>query len=357
MPTALGTKAIMGVKKQTVYATPLAVSSTGDKVPLLSEGIEFDYTDVLHEYLFGNAGIPGRQRVFEPVSGSIECEIPYTEKNGTEFVSASVLIALAMGTATWDAAQTSNRITLLDDLNVFGTIAVDKGHHATKVWEITGAMVNSMTLSGSAEESLKGSFDIIAYDMAIDNSTNTVSLLAGMPNDVPTLVLFKDFTFRIGDQAGALGDGDRVNLSAFSLSLNNNLSPPEQSTIETGHTDQKQTLQPVRNGFREVTLEITIPRYDADTFIDFLTNDTNLQADLLGTHPSAGGTEFDIIMPNLKVESISAPIAGAGLVVQTVTLRCFRRNSASDMTFSDGSTTDTGELWIETDDERTGVIF
>ena len=55
--------------------------------------------------------------------------------------------------------------------------------------------------------------------------------------------------------------------------------------------------------------------------------------------------------------SPQAPVAGAEALTQTITLRALKRNSDSDVTFSDGATTDDGEVWIETDDERTASIL
>lgn len=351
----LGIGVIMGARKEAAYGTELDVSSTGDRIPVLSEGIEFDNVDIVHEHLFGSAGVPATQRVFEPVTGSLECNIPYTVKSGTEFVSADVLLALGMGTCTFPAD--SNQLTFQDELAVYGTIAWDKGHHATKVWEAVSCFVNAFTLSCNANEAMVGTFEIQAYDIEIDDTENSVAKLATLPTDIPDLVIFSDFIFRIGDQAGTLAAGDQIAISSFTLSVNNNLTAPEQSTLPaSGTLNVFQPIQPVRNGFREVTLEITLPRYDADTFIDFRTNDTNLQAEFFGTQPTSS-EEFDILFPNLKVTNVSAPVAGPEAINQTVTFKCLRRNSASDIVFADGGGTNNGECWIELDNDRTAVVF
>jgi hypothetical protein len=351
MPVGIGTKTIMGSKKETTFRTKVAVI---EKLPIYSEGIEFDYTDVMHEYLYGGAGSQGSQRVMESVTGSVEMTVPYTVKSGSNFVSASLPIALGMGASAY--SDGGNQITFADDLNVFGTFAWDKGHHASSVWQATSCYVNSFTLACNAGEAMTLSCDLIAYDLAINATTNSVSGLAALPTDAGDLVLFSDFVFQIGDQAGALGTGDQESINSFTISVNNNLSDSEQTTPEGDHTDSKKTIQPVRNGFREVTLEIGLPRYSSDTFVDFLNNQTKLQATLLATQPSSS-EEFDIIFPNLKVESVSAPVGGSGVIAQTVTMRALVRNSASDVTFSGGSATDAGEMWIETDDGRTASIL
>ena len=359
MGTSIGYKAIMGAAKETTYSTAVAPT---DAVPLLTEGIEFNYEQKLYDWLQGSAGISGSKRTFKGVSGALEAEVLYTVKSGAAFVSSDLLIALAMGTATWDAGQGSNRITLLDDLNVFGTLAWDKDVHATAPWEATSCLVNQMVLSASEKEGLKISLDLMIEALAYQGGTVTVSNLAALPTDVAPPVLFKDFVFQIGDHAGALDANDKTAISEFSLTLNNNLGGYQQATpdqtnqLSYNHTDALIPILPGRDGLREVLFEFVIPRYAADTFQVYLANDTDLQALLLGTDP-ASSEEFDIIIPNLKVESIAAPVEGPGLVTQTVTCRCFKRNSTSDVKFSDASTTDVGEVWIETDNSRTAAIF
>jgi len=353
MSVGLGTTTVMGVKEESSFRSRIEVT---DRVPLLSEGIDFENVDVLHDYLHGDAAIPASQRAFEPVKGSVEMNMCYTEKD-TSFVSATVPLALGMGTVEGKTAQGSYMITFQDALAKFGTYAWNKGHHASKVWQAISCYVNSFTLACNQQEPLKLTQELIAYDLKVDDTTNNVTVLNALTDDVPGLILFSDFIFRIGDQAGALSASDQVAISAFTLTVNNNLTEAQQATTEnSGHTDVFQSLQPVRNGFREVTLEITIPRYSSDTFFDFRTNDTNLQAEFFGTHPSTS-YEFDILFPNLKIESVSAPVSGAEALEQTITMRCLKRNSASDIAFGDASTDD-GEVWFETDDERAdGDLF
>ncbi len=362
MSTGLGIKGIMGLAKQTAYET--AVDAT-DKVLFLSEGIQIEDEFINHEYLYGGAGTPDTDLVFTPVVGPVEAVIPYTEKNGSAFVSTDSLIALAMGTATWVAAQTNNTVTFADNLEVNGTVAVDKGINsgAGAVWESIGTMINAMTISGSAGEFISASFEVQSKQLKIASTQNTPTEMLALPDDIPSLLSFSDLTFRIGDQANALGAGDNTGISSFTLSINNNLSEPQQSTPAASlidaaadtyvHSDAKQPIKPRRNGFRECTLEITMPRYEADTFLDFRSNETNLQAQFTFTD---GTNSFWIYLPNLKITAVSAPIAGAEAIEQTITLTCLRYNSHGYMTFQDGSTTDDGEVWIEMSNERTAVI-
>ena len=184
MSNALGIKGIMGLGKEATFRTP--VNAT-DRLLMLSEGINFDYSDALHEYLQGGAGIPGMERLFEPVGGSFECLVPYTKEN-TTFVSASLLIALAMGTCTWDAGTGANRITFLDDLNVFGTFAWNKWR-TDYVWELISTYIKSFSLTCSADSPMSLTAELLGYDLQRGGTAteNTPTELVALATDVPNL--------------------------------------------------------------------------------------------------------------------------------------------------------------------------
>jgi len=341
----------MGAAKESTWGT--AVDAT-DKIPLISEDISRQYENAMHDYLQGSAGIPGLERLFEPVTGSMECYVPYTVENTSKWISADMLIAAAMGTATYGGGQGSNEIVFKDDLDVFLTLAWIKYLESGDVMEATSCYINSFTLECSADQPLKMTAEVIANLIKVQTGTtqNQYSELTALPTDVPDLILLRHFNVRFGDHSGVLASGDDTGISGFTLSVNNNLTEPTQTTPDntSSHSTTLNTIQPVRNGFREVTLEVTIPRYDADTFFAHIASDDNLQAELYATHPSSS-EEFDIIIPNMKLTNVSAPVAGPEAMEQTLTFQCLRRNSTSDVAFGDGST-DNGEMWIETDNDR-----
>ena len=356
MTNALGIKTIMGMAKESSYGS--AIDAT-DRILMKSEGINFDYTDALYDYLHGGAGTPGMERLFEPVSGNFEQYVPYTVKSGSAFVSADLPLALAMGNANYDAGETSNQIVFLDDLNVFGTIAWNKWR-TDHVWEVMSAMVKSFSLTCSLDSPMVMTTEIAGYDLKIGATTqNQKSELVALPTNVPDLVQLRHFVFRIGDQGGAMQASDTIGISSFTINVNNNLTDHQQTTTDnaSSHTDPAQPIQPVRNGFREVTLEIVVPRYGNDTFFDHVASDTNLQAEIYATQPSSS-EEFDISFPNLKIMGDpQAPVSGPDALSQTITFKALKRNSASDLLFSDGATTDDGEMWVEVDNGRTAAIF
>ncbi|KKL58885.1 hypothetical protein LCGC14_2220880 [marine sediment metagenome] len=359
MGTAKGFATIMGAKKEAAFKTALAPT---DKIPFLSEGIKWNYEDKIYEYLQGSAGIPGQDRIFEPSGGSLETEVIYTQKtDATNFVSVGLLIAMAMGDGGTFAGG-ANQHLLTDSLSSFFTLAWNKQINAAKVWEAVSCFINTMTITGEANGSVKATFEIIAYDLLTDGSVTTIANLEALPTTTPSPVLFNQMIFQIATHGAEPGASDQYGLKGFTLTLNNNLTPPEQLTLDAtktldyAHTDAKQPIKPERNGHREVTLEIGLGRYSDDDFFDWWSGDTPLQAYFLGTHPSSS-EEFDICIPNMKIIDMSAPVSGPEALEQTVTFRLFTEASTSDIQFSDNSTDVTSEFGIETDDERTAVIW
>ena len=358
MADALGIQGIAGVAKQTAFQT---VIDATDKVPFISESIEIENQDLMHEYLYGGAAVRDMQRVFEPVGGTLESVIPYTIKSGAKFVSASQLIAHAMGTTVWDAGNTANQITFQTNLARFLTIAIDKGMNAADVWEFIGMMVTGFEISGEAGELIMLKTDVQGQQLDITTTENTVTELAALPDDLAVLLTYQHLVLRIGDQAGVLGAGDNYGTSSFSLTVDNVLTDPEQTSPDQSnilgynHSATKQPIQMVRNGFRTSKFEFTLPRYNADTFHNWNSNETSLQATLTFTDPG-GSDYFSIFLPHIKINKVSTPVAGQEAVTQTVSCTLLKRNTASDLVFANAST-DNGEVWIETSDGRTASIL
>lgn len=351
-----GYKGIMGIRQQAAYRTALA-PQTGqacDKVLLLSENIENEFVNAMHEHLAASAGIPGVQRMFEPSGGGFEIDLNYEEITSTAAFGGTLPIALAMGANAWDAGNGVNQLTFADDLTKNCTIAWEKD---VSVWEAVGVYFPNLTISGEENGFIKAAFDVLPYDLLRGGTTSSANL-SGLPTDDVQKLSFNEGVFRIGDQAGALAAGDKTGIQSFTVSINNNIVGAQQTTPDNtaSHTDALQTIEPKRNRFRETTLEIVVPRYDADTFLDFEANATHLQADLVFTE--TGGSNYKtFFFPNLFITKISASIPGPDLITQTITFQCLLYNSAaSDLVFADAST-DAGELWIETKDERSGAIL
>ena len=290
MANAKGYATIMGVSKETTFKSAVAPT---DKVPFLSEGIKWNYEDKIYDYLRGSAGIPGMDRLFQPSGGSLESEIVYTQRtDASNFVSVGLLIAMAMGDG---GTFTSGAIQhlLADTLDNFFTVAWNKQINAAKVWEAISCYINTMTITGEANGSLTVTFDLIAYNLVTDGSVSEITNLTTLPTTAPSPVLFNQMIFQIATQGAEPGASDQYGLESFTLVLNNNLTEPEQVTLDDtkvldyAHTDAMQPIKPVRNGHREVTLDIVLARYSDDDFFYWWNAETALQAYFLGTNPSS----------------------------------------------------------------------
>jgi hypothetical protein len=363
MSTGLGIKGIIGAGKQTNEQT--AVNAT-DKVLFNSEDLHTEPSFVDHEYLYGGAGKRDSQIVFRPVVGPIETPFPYTEKGASgDFIGSDLLLAAAMGTVVWNVGETNNELTFQDELNVFLTLAVDKGVNAAdgSTWECECAFINQFVISASNGENLSLAFETQSINQVITGSENTPAELQALDDDIPSLANFSDVTFKIGDQSNTIQGvtADNVSIQQFSITVNNNLTEPQQASPgDLGyaggqvHSDPLKSIKPVRNGFREVMIELTLPRYDDDSFLDWRDNETKLQAEFTITD---GTNTIWIYVPNCKVLTASDPVAGQEAIQETVSIKAFMYNDHGFMEFQDGVTTDAGELWIELSNERTAAIF
>jgi hypothetical protein len=357
---------------QTTWANIIAnPQDPTDLVPLLSESLTDDYERIKNEQLYGGAGELEDAQGVQPITGDVEVEVHYDTKASSSFWGTDLWFALAMGTVAWDATNSYNKLTLsdtLDDLSgtpITATFSINK-QVSTTPWQFNGVYFNGFTITGNAKENIKATFPVIAYD--VDRTTGGTSetelntLYTTVSAAPPKKVLFSDLVFRIGDDADALGDADQLGINSFTFTFNRNLTDPEFSSPDYGtHTATRNTIEPVVNGMREVTLSITLPRYKADSFFTWRDSDEKLQCDIKFTESSGDNIKgFNIYMPTLKVVSVSAPVSGSGVVPVTVNFKVFLKHADNSyMTLTD-STAITQEFAMEVRNKqngRTAVIW
>ena len=323
-------------------------------VPFTSESINRAIAQIQSQYLDGKAGLRSLKNSSISVVGALEGEMVYDEITGG-IIGIERLISSALGTGTWDAANSLTKYTLAEALTKSYTIGFNK---QTSVWEIAGAKVNNLKISGNAGEAIKFSADIIGRNLLRTGDTGIVNAAAAItgiaPTNVPSLVYFDDLIFRLADQSNGLVSGDRFSISGFELSINNNLSDSTFATIDSTNTDIDLTLEPERNGFREITLSITMPRYTADTIFDWLNADTGLMADLLFT--PTGGDLLSIFLPNIKVGGDpTAPIGGAEIIEASFNFTGLRNAGTNSYLTLTDTTAIAEELAIECKSNRTSA--
>ncbi len=308
---------------ESTWGTGVAVTEV---LPFRSESIERAIAQVESEFLDGNAGRRSIKNSLVSITGALEGDLIYDEISGDP-IGIERIIRGAMGISARDVGNGINQYTLDNTLPESYTVAFNK---QTSVWEIHGLKWNTLTISGNAGENIQFSSDVIGEDLLRTGDAgivNAAAAITGLSPVQPTHVHFDDMVIRIADQVDALASGDRYTISSFSFEHNNNLSDPQFGSINASHADSQLTLEPVRNGFRQLDFNITLPRYDTDQFFTWHKANTALQIDIKF---ATGSFEFNIFIPNCHVGSNpGAPIAGAELIEKTVPFRCVRNAGAN----------------------------
>ena len=211
----------------------------------------------------------------------------------------------------------------------FGTMVFDKG---VSLWEYRQCMVNSLTFNYNVKEGLKLTADIIPHSLSISPSVNTASSTwdysasPTTPIHLQERIMGADLVFRLDDYSDSslLTSADNLPISEFSLTINNNLKTDEQTTVQGLYI-----TEPIRDGFREVTGTITVPRYTSNTPLTDYQADTALMASIIFTGSSLTGSNvaatnvLRLFLRTLKITGHSESISGPGGIVQTYNFKCF----------------------------------
>lgn len=345
------------------YANFTTEAEVTDRIPLLSGNPKKTAEMLQEEALMGEIGRGTPVRGLETTEESLECKIPYTYKD-TDFISVDTLIAAFMGNNTWGSTNSYNLCQLSDSAIYALTLAYVFGTPANgQLKVLTGAIPTSMEISYSINEKLGVSFDFAGYDYGASDGTNSVGDGTGVdaiPHIGHSNILGHHATFRISSADSALSASDQVAINSFTLSAEKNFDTDTYGTPEdSGHTDAQKIMLPIIDGFRDVSLEFEIPKYEAETFITGKDNGTSFHADLQFTD---GTDEFNIYIPNLVIEDDDVPMDSPSRLTQTISAILGRRDSNvlsdGNMTFSDDSSTDVDkEFGIEMSNDRTGAIL
>jgi len=348
MSTGQGVASRCALGKESSFGTAVAVT---DIVPFSSESINRAIQQLEKQYLDGTVGRKGLKNSVVSVLGGLECEFIWDEESGDPIGLENFLRGF-FGASARDAGNGLNQYKTANAVDDFYTICFNK---QVSNWEIVSAKINTLTIAGESAGKFTLAVEIIGYDLLRTGDggiTNAIAAVTGLSNtDDPAAMVYDDLVFRIGDQANSLAAGDQYKIDSFELVCNNNLTEPEFSTIDSGHTDSLLTLEPVRNGQREVDLKITLPRYDSDQIFTWLNNGTALQADL---KVASGSYEFNMLLPNVKiVGDPTANIGGAELIKPEINIQAHRLAAKhAYMTYQDSDTID-DEIGIEAKSGRT----
>lgn len=349
MSIGQGAAARVGLGKESTWGTGIAIDQI---IPFNSEGINKAVKMIESSYLDGSAGKRNLVSSLIEAIGDLSGEMIWDEISGG-IIGIESLLRGFTGASSRDAVNNLNKYDLNPTIDDSYTLAFNK---QVSAWEIQGAKFKTLNIAGAKGEVIKFAVGVIGKNIYLTGDSGIINTISGIqaisPAVNPTMITFDNLAFRIGDQANALTSADQFAISGFEFSGDNKLSDPDHSTPTTTHLDAKETLEPVRNGIREMSLKLSIPRYTSDQFSTWLTAHTPLQADLIWTN---GSKLFKILIPNLYISNVGAPISGAEIIKQEVELMLIRNAGTNPyMTHTDASVI-TNEFAIESKSSRTAA--
>jgi len=347
MADGQGVSTIYTIGKETTWGNGVAVDTI---VTYNTEAVDRDFTDIDSTYLDGVAEIKTTRQGGLNVAGDLGIEVVY-DTSVTNPKGIDDFWLFGLGAATFDAGG-FNEFQTVTSLDVSFTGANLK--KADTVWESQGTKVSQLVITGTAggDTGLQATASLVAKNLLITTESgivNAPAAVTGLSGTNPSPVGMDDAVVRIGDVGAALTDTERVCISEFTLTINNNLSDPVFCTPLTGD-DPKFSAEPIRDGFLEILLEVTFPFYDDNQFFLDQSAETDVQVEFLFTR---GTDEFNIYLPFTRVISNVAQVSGASLIPQVTQFRGLANNGQNtDMTFS-SATAITGGVGIETKNGRT----
>ncbi len=304
MSNSVGVLTKMGVGA--IAAWNPAYSAVTIPVPLVSENIVANWQRFDWQSLVGAAGKQASLQGPLVVRGDTVHDLDY--------FNFGAMLKAAMG------YNSTSIYTLTDQLNATGNylrMEFDKG---VSRWRVPTTKIDRMVIEGKANEPLKITFGHICVNLSRSATAHPTLSYTGT-----TRVRFRDISggFLVGDLSDALSGSDVQPVQEFRLTLERNLVDPDHDSNSPTYC-----LEPDINGFRTVGLELTLSRYSADTWADWMDNDTALQAEV-----SFAITDhmFQLDIPQMYITDAPHPVDNPGIIRPKITLACYRNTDNSAM--------------------------
>lgn len=308
MTKGKGWKSRMAIGLESTYGTAVAVTQA---VPYLTENIAHNKERLNDESLTGDAGFNrsfvGQESNMGPLSFNLD------------YGNLDMLIAAAMGAASTPALVTDlygNTYTLADEIDHSITAAIDKD---VSVHEWRGCKINKLTLRGETSRPVTAEIELVAYDRKVTGTENdSAAIAAATVLEVP-VCMFGDLTFRLGDLTDALTSNDDLCISGFELVIDNKLKTDDITNCGLD--------EPERDGRRVITLNVTLPSYQADTYTTYKDADTELQVNMIFERADADLTDdyqIDIRLGKMMVSDYQTPVEGEQMIRPSLPLVALR---------------------------------
>lgn len=315
MAKAAGFKTFLAAGKESTYGTAVTVS---EMIPFLTAGLNHDQK---REYDKSNVGKAGYRRSY-----LLPAEHAFDISANLDYGALDLLIAAAFGSAGSPSLVTDlygNTYSLSEDVAIALTLAgnLDAQDGTGLLHEWPGTKIEKLTIKGSSGGPVEITADVIAkyhYRTGDGNITNGKTDISGATLLSVPVTMFDDMTFYIADTADALAAGDAMVIGDFEIVIDNKL----RRYMTNDSIDE-----PDRSEHREISFTITIPSYTADTFHDWRSAHTELQARLLFERSVSGVTDDytnDIRLGKLQVTDFQNPVDGPGIIAPKVEFVCLR---------------------------------
>lgn len=224
---------------------------------------------------------------------------------------ADVLFECVLG----DKASTGRVFTLsdIDDADVLGTIYVDRKGDVTKYENVK---VNSLTLTVPSDGFVSADFDIMALGEATGATFPTISttgqLSARSYKGVGAVMTFNN------------GDAMPVQTSTITINNNTSLMPKVYTSglVADGY----------QSSVKDVSISWSMPRdTNWDTYRASLSSDDYVAIELAFTD---GTHTITIELPNVALDSASAPVGGQGLITASMNGRAVSVGTTEPITIT-----------------------
>ena len=183
------------------------------------------------------------------------------------------------------------------------------------------AMATKMTISGE-----RGGLIEVTFDWFCKSFDNAATAFPAITPATMTKARFEDLVFRLADQGDAIAAGDAFEIDHFEITFDRQMKIDDYVARAT---NPRLPIIPVENDFRATSFTIRIPRYAADTIVDWKEADTALMADFTLTR---GGESITAEFPEIRItEGFDAPIGGPNVLILEGGFDCFRSSAANPM--------------------------
>lgn len=314
-----GREVILGVKKATTWRTAVQCGALDGL--LVTNGFSSNKSPIyLPDDSLGQDDIRDFYKSSEAVSDSLEGYLRYE--------GWDTLLALVMGTAGTPTQNEStayyNTYSPAANINdYFATMAIKKSPNTEGVWEIPSAKITGFTISARVGELAKIAVQFMGNKIETDEGAGVNGHLTigdvTYPDRGNIALMNSDFKMRMNTQGGgALADSDKIYPYGFSLTY----SRPMKENFVASYHDMS---EPSQEGFSVASLDINFDKYNLDTFMAAVEDQTDYKLDITFQGGLITGTSyytFRLDIPKITWVNAGAPLNGPGTIPHNVSGMC-----------------------------------